>query len=529
MKRNRALLAVLGVALMVATAFLIGSDRSQAVWDAGVFELDGNIHDDGGTLPTDWDALFSAAGAELPFPAGSGGIDSAFVKDFVVGASGPDNSYHEPSNKDGDPIDGDGDGIKEPGDWGCVSASNPTDKTNILNAYAAAFNPSSGNKAGHLLLYFAVERYDNSGDANVGFWFFQNDVSCDPASGAFLGSKTIGDILVVSAFTNGGSISTLDVYQWQAGFGKGGTPGLNPTPIVTGVDCSSAPSGASVCAKVNSGVVVAPWPSEDKIGPDKDNSANALDTSELFEGGLDITSLVGNTCFGSFMAETRSSQELSATDKDFALGDMNTCDASITIGDSDANEVGTPHTFTVHVEKNPGTGSVPAQGVVPVVTFPDGAPGSVNDSDCDAGTDASGNCDVVVNSDVAGSFTAHACVDISIGSTTIHRCTDGTGSNSGDATKVYADARIAISPLTYDNEVGTDHVLTITLEKSVVAGVWTPLNGETVTASITNSDGATAAFVGSNSCVTNASGQCTVTINSPTAGSTTVEATWAGG
>jgi hypothetical protein len=50
-----------------------------------------------------------------------------------------------------------------------------------------------------------------------------------------------------------------------------------------------------------------------------------------------------------------------------------------------------------------------------------------------------------------------------------------------------------------------------------------------VTASLSNSGGATAAFVGSNSGATNASGQFDVIINSPTPGSTTVWADWAGG
>ena len=89
--------------------------------------------------------------------------------------------------------------------------------------------------------------------------------------------------------------------------------------------------------------------------------------------------------------------------------------------------------------------------------------------------------------------------------------------------------RIGITPAEDTNPVGSNHVLTITLEQSVAAGVWTPLNGQTVTAAITNAGGATAVFVGSSSCVTAGAGQCTVTISSPTAGSTTVEATWAGG
>ena len=211
------------------------------------------------------------------------------------------------------------------------------------------------------------------------------------------------------------------------------------------------------------------------------------------------------------------------------------------------NEVGANHTVTVTVEVNDGTGFAPATAgdVSWTLTDSNGA-SSVLDSalsTCDDGDappppdnlDASGQCLIVFTSATAGTTSVDATVTVTVGGIPITRQT-GTPANeaaggTGDAGKTWVKVRISIAPLTDANEAGTDHLLTITLEQSVVENTWTPLAGELVTASITNTNGATAAFVppGANTCTTGAGGTCNVTINSPTAGTTTVEATWAGG
>ncbi|MGZ4213568.1 MAG: hypothetical protein ACXVQV_10075, partial [Actinomycetota bacterium] len=49
-------------------------------------------------------------------------------------------------------------------------------------------------------------------------------------------------------------------------------------------------------------------------------------TGSLYEGGINITRLVpGVECLKSFMAETRSSQSVTAQLKDLALGPFDTC------------------------------------------------------------------------------------------------------------------------------------------------------------------------------------------------------------
>ena len=72
---------------------------------------------------------------------------------------------------------------------------------------------------GHVLLYAGLDRFDNSGDATAGFWFFQNPIGRAPSittngGHPFTGTHADGDILLVSDFTQGGSVSTIKVFRW---------------------------------------------------------------------------------------------------------------------------------------------------------------------------------------------------------------------------------------------------------------------------------------------------------------------------
>jgi hypothetical protein len=93
------------------------------------------------------------------------------------------------------------------------------DKDNITNAYAAAYTVN-----GELLIYFGADRFANDGDAQLGFWFFQENVSLNP-NGSFSGTHLVGDILVLANFSQGGSVSTIQVLEWvgTGGNQQGGT------------------------------------------------------------------------------------------------------------------------------------------------------------------------------------------------------------------------------------------------------------------------------------------------------------------
>ena len=112
-------------------------------------------------------------------------------------------------------------------------------------------------------------------------------------------------------------MSTVNVYEWTGGNAAGH---LNPTPIITGADCARSLAGDPLCAIVNSALLTPPWPTQDKDGD------NILNTSEFFEGGLDLTRMgLAFGCFNKVIFDTRSSQSLTATLFDFTLGTFLTC------------------------------------------------------------------------------------------------------------------------------------------------------------------------------------------------------------
>ena len=75
------------------------------------------------------------------------------------------------------------------------------------------------------MLFFGSDRLDNSGDAQQGFWFFQNQISLGGASrrrNRFTGVHKTSDLLVLSDFSNGGGTSTISVYAWDPTCTSGG-------------------------------------------------------------------------------------------------------------------------------------------------------------------------------------------------------------------------------------------------------------------------------------------------------------------
>jgi hypothetical protein len=307
------------------------------------FQLDGDVLASttttiGGTTQTlDWDSLFDANGDEKALPAGF--TASAFNKDFLNTGNTfitSDDTTFATGSKDTLPI--------TPG-WQCNHDSNVNSKIDIMNSYSAAFNNADGDE----ILYFALERNTNTGDANVGFWFLQDQVGCTSPGGSqpFTGDHLDGDLLIVSAFTNGGTVSTIDVYRWNRFTGTclptpgpdcvinpDGVPGsLNTTPVAHGVDCRDPLTGLddTACAVSNRANITTPWLTASK----QDGVGHILRTSDFFEGGLNLTQAnLGGRCFNTFLGDTRSSQSLTATLFDYSLGTLGECSVSMTTAPS---------------------------------------------------------------------------------------------------------------------------------------------------------------------------------------------------
>ena len=320
-------------ALVVAAAAILlivssGVGTVLAVHDLS-FQLDGNTVVNNpattfgtGTQSLDWDSLFNADYTKKSLPTGF--TASSFVNDFqtttkrgVTVFATADPTTFATGSKDTLDIN--------PG-WQCSASNNLLSKNDIMNTYSAAYTAPNGDQ----ILYFGMERNANTGDANVAFWFLQGGATCSAPTGtaAWQGHHSDGDILIVSAFTNGGGVSGINAYKWIGG----ATGSLGTSAVATGGDCQTASTLDTICATTNgsaAGGLNAPittqWPTANAT----DGLGHTLQPSEFFEGGINLTGTnLGGKCFNTFVGDTRSSQSLTATIFDYATGVLGECTSS---------------------------------------------------------------------------------------------------------------------------------------------------------------------------------------------------------
>ncbi len=195
--------------------------------------------------------------------------------------------------------------------WKWVNG-NSNDKGDIGNAGAVLLGTQ---------LYFFGDRAAFNGDAQIGFWFFLNDVmpiGTGATASPFEGEHANGDLLIISNFTNGGGIVQPLVYVWA---GKtvnnpGALVQINANTVSATLASNSVaynvPGGANGTAMFNGDT----WVFSPKSGP-----ANTYPVPLFFEGSLDLATIQGiNPCFKRFLLETRNSQSLTASLQDLAAG-----------------------------------------------------------------------------------------------------------------------------------------------------------------------------------------------------------------
>jgi uncharacterized repeat protein (TIGR01451 family) len=293
--RARRSLVLFWTALFVSSLLMqyisFGAQSALGVHDDGVFELDGNTANAGGTPGDDWDSHPGATGSSYVF------IDdplSHFTDQIFTGGG----------SKDDLNIDR----------WKHKSGSVP-DKDNIEHAFAAAYQAN-----GDTLVDFGLDRYANNGDAFVGFWFFKNGINAN-ANGTFTPNHSVGDLLVLSNFTNGGTVSTIQFYEWV---GSGGDTNNTLDLLASSNACDGPPVNDKACGIANKSAIQPSWTFDAKFTNGTDNSIPA---GSFFEGGINLDDLFGGDapCFSGFLAETRSSQSVDAVLKDVAVGDFDTC------------------------------------------------------------------------------------------------------------------------------------------------------------------------------------------------------------
>jgi hypothetical protein len=351
---------------------------AQAVHDTGIFQLDGDAQTSTNTAGTpaasdDWDKVCNQATG--------GGLAGCGTTAVTSGATAV--SWTAEPNVNSSIFTGGG--SKDPNDinqWAWKDdAGGLPDKDNLEHGFAVRYSepPSTNCPAGTNptceLIYFGSDRFDNSGDAQQGFWFFQNRITLgsNKVGGAtgFDGVHANGDVLVISDFSNGGGVSTISILTWDSActatnkpFGYCADANLHLQETSDAANCTTAAiPGDPFCGLVNPvNGVVAPWPYLDKSG-----NTTYLQ-GELLEAGINLSLLpnIASECFASFLAESRSSTSTTATLKDFVLGNFGNCVATMTTQVSNAGPV-TPGT-AVH-DTATVNGNQPSKTPSGTVTF----------------------------------------------------------------------------------------------------------------------------------------------------------------
>ena len=373
-RRVRRSLALPLIAAMVLT--LLMPYAAQAVHDTGIFQLDGDAQTSTNTAGTPaaldgWDKVCNQVTGGGLAGCGTTAVTSGATAVSWTAEPNPNSSIFT------------GGGSKDPIDinqWAWKDgAGGLPDKDNLEHGFAARYSappstncPSGGNPTCELI-YFGSDRFDNSGDAQQGFWFFQNRITLGSnkvggASG-FNGIHMNGDVLVISDFSIGGTISTITVYTWDSSCLAAGKPSycgdtnLHLQETSDAANCVTAGPDDAFCGLVNpKDGVVAPWPFLDK------SSNSTYLQGEFLEAGINLSLLpnIANECFASFLAETRSSQSTTATLKDFVLGNFGNCVATMSTQVSSAGPV-TPGT-AVH-DTATVVGNQPSKTPSGTVTF----------------------------------------------------------------------------------------------------------------------------------------------------------------
>jgi hypothetical protein len=413
-RRRRRFLWVPTFLAACTALFLIAS--AQAVHDTGRFQLDGDAATGTNTAGTpaatdDWDKVCFDV-AVRPAADGGGGLTAAQAAVKCGIGTGTTNateaSWVEEPNPNSSIFTGGG--SKDPIDlnqWAWKDAGGLPDKDNIIHGFAARYslppsaNCPAGTAASCELLFAGLDRFDNSGDAQNGVWFFQSKVTQNGAKSGggtgFTGVHTLNDVLVVSDFSNGGAISTITVYTWDPACTATNKPfpfcadaNLHLQATSDNANCKTLPAGQDVgdkfCGLVNPTTITMPWTFVDKSG----TPANGALNGEMYEEGINLSLLgLAGTCFTSVLHETRSSTSTTAVLKDFTVGQLGKCTPNLATQAS-TNGTVAPGTSVHDSATVTVTGAASPDDATGTVDFFLCGPNAAAPPDCSSGGTAAG-------------------------------------------------------------------------------------------------------------------------------------------
>src|SRR5437867_5962396 len=197
--------------LLASGAVLCGATLALAVAPTSVFELDGNVADDPTNSIADWNTL----NGDCTVPGGGSGSAGGSNTRTCIGSENPPKIFTQGGSKD--PLD-----ISQ---WHWKPADTVPDKDTITHGYAASYTAipgaaASSTASGDKVVVIGGDRFAVNGDANIGAWFFQQNVTLN-SNGTFSGVHVNHDVFLVSAFVNGGGTAVFTAYEWDSTCLKG--------------------------------------------------------------------------------------------------------------------------------------------------------------------------------------------------------------------------------------------------------------------------------------------------------------------
>ncbi|GGC02112.1 hypothetical protein GCM10011352_30390 [Marinobacterium zhoushanense] len=322
----------------VFAAGLVIMYTASAVHDDGLFELDANTVDIGADPGDDWDSIYeNHDGDAITVVLNPANFASTFSDDNNAATDGIDRTVWAEGSKDYNLM----------ADNACTSKKNVGPNFDLEYTYTSFYD-----MGGDLWVAFGADRDAVNGTKGFGVWLAQEEMFCDPVTGDWTGERTIGDLLLVADYSNGGFVATIRGYLWDPTADNN----LNLIFDSNTADCTLPSDGHHTaspfaCMTVNgprgaeTGNITTPWRGDLIPGQFAEGAANITQIFELYGGGEE-------PCFNTVLTEYRASIEKTSALHDFSVENVNTCGKIIIEKSTDPDGATDDFSFDVEDSEN---------------------------------------------------------------------------------------------------------------------------------------------------------------------------------